>query len=68
LLEGLTKFLREKKKIFITKTRKYEITKKIIRIFARIHEMPGLVRAFHNPDRLWRKAFQPEAVVCYCEG
>ena len=27
-----------------------------------------LTRIFHEPDRLWRKAFQPEVVVIYCEG
>jgi len=27
-----------------------------------------LARIFHEPDRRWRKALQPEAVVIYCEG
>ncbi len=27
-----------------------------------------LARIIHEPDRLWHKAFQPEAVVIYCEG
>ena len=34
----------------------------------KFHEMSGISRAFHKPDRPWRKAFQPEAVVIYCEG
>jgi len=28
----------------------------------------GLARIFREPDRPWRKAFQSEAVVIYCEG
>ena len=31
-------------------------------------ECMALARIIHEPDRLWRKAFQPEAVVIYCEG
>jgi hypothetical protein len=30
--------------------------------------LSSLARIFHEPDRHWRKALQPEAVVIYCEG
>ena len=45
--------------LFLGATPSRTINSFVTNLFARI---------VHKPDRFWRKAFQPEAVVLYCEG
>jgi len=41
---------------------------KLLKLKIVIGEMEGETQSFHASDWFWRKAFQPEVVVIYCEG
>jgi hypothetical protein len=38
------------------------------KIVVQFYEIFGAAWKYHEPDRLWSKAFQPEVVMVYYEG